>query len=98
MQFTVDQEPDSLAEYRSDFEELHEEIESLAIQLEQQPGDLEAVKQLRDILAQLRINSSTLSLVPIIENLELIVEVFDFMLEHQKYPPEFSEFLLILLD
>ena len=98
MQFTVEQEPAILAEYRDDCEECHDEIENLAIHLEQHPDDLDTVTRLRNILDDLSTSSSKLSLAPIIENIELIVQAFDFMLEHQRYPTAFSDYLLLLLD
>ena len=98
MQFTVEQDREILAEYLGDYEELHDEIESLAIHLEERPEDLHAVRQLRNILDELSISSSKLSLVPIIENIDLIVQAFDFMLAQQRYPGTFSDYLLMLLD
>ena len=98
MHFTVDQEPGILAEYRDDFEEKHVEIENIAIHLEQYPGDIDTVTNLRNILDGLSISSSKLSLIPIIENIELIVQTFNFMLEQRRYPAAFSDYLLLLLD
>ena len=98
MQFSVDQDPEILAEYRGDFEERLEEIENLAIYLERRPSNFNYVTRLRDLIDELSFSSSKLSLAPIIENVELIVQAFDLFLEQQRYPSSFSEYLLILLD
>ena len=98
MKFPVDQDPETLSEYRDNFSEQYHEIEHLAIGLETCPEDLIAVQQLHDIFNQLWINSTNLNLVPIVENVAEIVHIFEFMLKEKAYPNLFSEYLLIMID
>jgi len=98
MRLPVDQETDSLIEYRERIEELNDYIEGLAISLESDPSSLAPLSELRDIFHELWISSTKLNLIPISENIEILVKAFDFMLEQGFYPVTFSEFLLLLID
>ena len=98
MKFPVEQEAEILTEYRDSVSEQYQEIEHLAIGLENSPEDLAAVQQLYDIFNQLWLSATKLNLVPIVENVSEIVKIFEFMLQQEAYPRLFSEYLLLLID
>lgn len=98
MRFPVEQDLETLVEYRDSFEERHQEIENLVLGLEKEPGNMDDAHTLRDIFYDLWSSSTKLSLSPISENAELIVQSFDFIIEQNCYPPQFSEYLLLLID
>jgi HD-GYP domain-containing protein (c-di-GMP phosphodiesterase class II) len=98
MKFPVDQEREILLEYRDSFSDHYQEIEHLAIGLENCPEDLSAVEQLTDIFKQLWLSSTKLNLVPLVENISEVSHIFDFILAQGRYPKSFSEYLLMLID
>ncbi len=98
MELPVSLDIETLIGYRETFEQRHQGIEHLAISLEDNPHDLTPLPTLRSELKELWVGSTQLSLAPISENVEILVQAFDFMIEHNAYPPAFSEYLLLLMD
>lgn len=96
--FPIEQEPDTLRDYHDELKIQLVRIEEVALALEKDPNDMAIVAELRDIFQQLLLSSTKLELVPIGENLEIMVHVFDFILEHACYPRSFSELLLLFID
>ena len=96
--YPVIQDPETLNEYRDELQSQRQVIEELALALESTPDELPKVVALREIFQQLWLSSTKLELVPVGENLEILVKAFDFMLEHCHYPVSFSDFLLLFLD
>lgn len=98
MKFPVEQDAETLIEYRDHFSDQYQHIEHLTIGLENCPEDLSAVHQLHEIFQQLRLSSTQLNLTPLVENLAEIVLLLEFIMDQDRYPKSFSEYLLILID
>ena len=96
--FRVNQEPDSLLEYHEEVVSHIQAIEDLALSLENHPDDLSALLHLRDIFQKLWVASTKLELLPIGENLKIIVQAFDHVVELSVCPSSFSDLLLLLTD
>lgn len=98
MRLPINQEPETLIEYRESIEEISCHLEELILALEEHADELAPLYELRDIFQELWVSSTKLDLLPISENILILVNAFDFMIEHKSYPALFSEFLLLLVD
>ncbi len=96
--FVINQDPDTLHDYYEELKAQLTLIETLSLELEREPEEMDQVMALRGIFQQLLFSSTKLELIPIGENLEIMLKAFDFMLECRVYPPEFTEVLLLFID
>ena len=94
----IDQEPDTLNDYHEEVKGYLIRLEELGLALERDPCNMALVADLREIFQQMFFSSTKLDLLPIGENLQIMVNVFDFILKHSCYPLTFSELLLRFID
>lgn len=98
MKFPVEQDTETLIEYRDEFGERYQEIEHLVIELEHHIEDINAARQLHSIFQQLLLSSTRLNLAPLVENIAEIEQLMQCIIDQKKYPKAFSEYLLLLID
>ena len=97
-EFPVSVDPDSLREFREELEEMHQEMENLAIALERNPADLTPLGGVREYLQQLCISAAKLGLVPLSESLDDALKAVDLLLGWGTFPPRMAEFILLFID
>ncbi len=80
------------------FEQFHEESEIIAIQLEQHPEKIELLSALRYLFEGLLYKTVKLNFTPVSESLSNAVSLLDHLLEWKVFPPQMSQYLLLLVD
>lgn len=96
--FPVEFERDLLVEFNEGLEQIHQEVERLAITLEQSPDDIHLVDTITRLFDELAFSSTKLGLVPISESLEETIKCLELIQNFNTYPVRMSEFTLLVID
>lgn len=96
--FPVTFDKDILRQYREELTYTNQEVEMLAINLENNPDDMATVETIRDLVQESWMGSVKLDLEPVSESLADSLKALDLLLDWQIFPAAMTEFILILLD
>jgi HD-GYP domain-containing protein (c-di-GMP phosphodiesterase class II) len=96
--FPVEFEQELLVEFNEGLEQIHQDVERLAITLEQSPDDIHLVNTVTQLFDELSFSSTKLGLVPISESLHETIKCLELIQKFNTYPVRMSEFTLLVID
>jgi HD-GYP domain-containing protein (c-di-GMP phosphodiesterase class II) len=96
--FPVEFERELLVEFNEGLEQIHQDVERLAITLEQSPDDIHLVDTITQLFDELAFSSTKLGLVPISESLQETIKCLELIQKFKTYPVRMSEFTLLVID